>query len=105
MTQTGPILLRNEEPVSLDLTPVEAIQRYGVPDQVQTAGPRSYWVYQRSDGYFYNLLNYFSFGKVHRSAVQLEYEGERLIRVEEYPSGGAFGVGILSQAPPGMAAE
>lgn len=89
----------------LELTREEAVQKYGVPDHVQMIGGRSYWVYRRADGKFINLLNYLSFGSVDRRAIQLEFEGDRLARVEEYRAGSAFSFGILSYAPPGMISE
>jgi hypothetical protein len=106
ITHMGPPPLREGRAgVPLDLNREKAIEKYGVPDQVHVVGERSYWVYRRLDGTFINLLNYLSFGSVDRKAIQLEYEGDRLVRVEEYRAGDALSLGILGYAPPGMISE
>lgn len=101
----SPPLREGRAGIPFDLTRETAIEKYGVPDQVHVVGERSYWVYRRLDGSFINLLNYLSFGSVDRRAIQIEYEGDRLVRVEEYRAGNTFSLGILGYAPPGMISE
>ena len=100
-----PSLREGRSAVPMDLNREQAIEKYGVPDRVHVAGGRSYWTYDRLDGTFINLLNYLSFGSVNHRAIQLEFEGDRLARVEEYLAGNTFSFGILSYAPPGMVSE
>jgi hypothetical protein len=99
-SRMGPSALKEgRAAVPEGLTPLQAVEQYGVPDLAYTADGRTYWVYQRQKGFFINLY-YFSLGSVVKKDLQLEFEDGKLVKVDDYPSGNAFGIGM-----PGMISE
>lgn len=91
--------------VPLDLTPHQAIERFGVPDRSVQIGDRAYWQYRLHRGNHVNLLSYLSFGTGKREEAQLEFVDGKLMKVEFYPAGSTFAWGIFGNAYPGMVAE
>jgi hypothetical protein len=104
-TNMGPPALKKEnEAIQKDLTAVQAVEQYGVPDLIYNDNGRTYWVYRHHKGYFINLL-YVSGGVTRNKDIQLEFEDGKLVWISYYPSGSAAGFSLYGAGYPGMIAE
>ncbi|MBI3608123.1 MAG: hypothetical protein HY207_09160 [Nitrospirae bacterium] len=87
-----------------NLTALQVVERYGVPDLTYNTEERTYWVYRRYKGFQVNII-YISFGSVRGKDVQFELQDGRVVAVDDYDAGHVGAFGVYGNASPGMVAE